>query len=121
MAVRMRAGSQGAPLSKVDTWLGVRSPEQVFFFAPVALATLTIAVKMNPGMVTLSWGIEGVMVILLGLLVPVRSYRLSGLLLLLLCVAKIVVRDACLLAEPDRSPTFFVLAHPSPLVSPLYV
>jgi hypothetical protein len=120
IAFRLRAPYRDAPLSKLDTWLSVRSPEQVFFFAPVSLATLTIAVKMNPGMVTLSWGIEGVLVILLGLLVSVRSYRLTGLLLLLLCVAKIVVRDAWLLGERDRYTTFIVLGAALTLVSLLY-
>jgi uncharacterized membrane protein len=51
-----------------------------------------IAVKMNSGMVTLSWGIEGVLVILLGLSVSERSFRITGLLLLLLCVCKIIFR-----------------------------
>ena len=120
IAFRLRTRYQGAPLSKLDTWLAVRSPEQVFFFAPVALTTLTIAVKMNPGMVTLSWGIEGVLVILLGLIVSVRSYRLTGLLLLLLCVAKIVVHDAWLLGERDRYTTFIVLGAALTLVSLLY-
>jgi hypothetical protein len=120
IAFRLRTRYQGAPLSKLDTWLAVRAPEQVFFFAPVALATLTIAVKMNPGMVTLSWAIEGVLVILLGLLVSVRSYRLTGLLLLVLCVAKIVVRDAWLLGERDRYTTFIVLGAALTLVSLLY-
>ena len=120
IAFRLRTRYQGAPLSKLDSWLAVRTPEQVFFFAPVALATLTIAVKMNPGMVTLSWAIEGVLVILLGLLVSVRSYRLTGLLLLLLCVAKIVVRDAWLLGERDRYTTFIVLGAALTLVSLLY-
>jgi hypothetical protein len=120
IAFRLRTPYQGAPLSKLDTWLAVRSPEQVFFFAPVALVTVTIAVKMNPGMVTLSWAIEGVLVILLGLLVSVRSYRLTGLLLLLLCVAKIVVRDAWLLGERDRYTTFIVLGAALTLVSLLY-
>ena len=120
IAFRLRTPYQGAPLSKLDTWLAVRSPEQVFFFAPVALVTVTIAVKMNPGMVTLSWAIEGVLVILLGLLVSVRSYRLTGLLLLVLCVAKIVVRDAWLLGERDRYTTFIVLGAALTLVSLLY-
>jgi hypothetical protein len=120
VAFRLRTRYRGQPISKLDTWLAVRYPEQVFFFAPVALATLTIAIKMNPGMVTLSWGIEGVLIILLGLLVSERSYRLTGLLLLLLCVAKIVVRDAWLLGERDRYTTFIVLGAALTLVSLLY-
>jgi uncharacterized membrane protein len=75
---------------------------------------------MNPGMITLSWGIEGVMAILLGLLVSERSYRISGLFLLLLCVGKIVIRDAWRLNERDRYITFIALGAALTLVSTLY-
>jgi uncharacterized membrane protein len=79
-----------------------------------------ILVKMNPGTVTLSWGIEGVLVILLGLSVSQRSYRLTGLLLLLLCVGKIIFRDAWRLSERDRYITFIALGAALMLVSTLY-
>jgi uncharacterized membrane protein len=75
---------------------------------------------MEPGMVTLSWGIEGVMVIVLGLLASQRSYRITGLLLLLLCVGKIVFRDAWQLDERDRYITFIALGAALTLVSTLY-
>ena len=81
---------------------------------------MMIAVKMNLGMITLAWGIEGVLVILLGLAVNQRSYRITGLLLLLLCVAKIVLRDAWQLAERDRYITFIALGAALTLVSTLY-
>ena len=71
-------------------------------------------------MVTLAWGIEGVLVILLGIAVAQRSYRITGLLLLLLCVGKIVFRDAWHLAERDRYITFIVLGASLTLVSMLY-
>ena len=70
---------------------GLNYPEQWFFFVPVVLLAFLIAIRMNPGMVTLSWGVEAVLMILLGLGVKQRSYRISGLLLLVLCVAKIVL------------------------------
>jgi len=79
-----------------------------------------IAVKMNPGIMTLSWGIEGVAVILLGLLVSQRSYRITGLSLLLLCVGKIVCLDAWRLSDTDRYITFIVLGASLFLVSMLY-
>ena len=79
-----------------------------------------IAVKMNPGMVTLSWGIEGVSVILLGLLVSERTFRITGLVLLLLCVGKIVCLDAWHLSDTDRYITFIVLGSALTLVSWLY-
>ena len=75
---------------------------------------------MNPGMVTLSWGLEGMLVILLGLAVNQRSYRITGLILFLLCVCKIVLRDAWRLAERDRYITFIVLGTALTLVSVLY-
>jgi uncharacterized membrane protein len=100
--------------------LALRHPEQILFFAPVLLISSMIAVKMNPGMVTLAWGIEGVMVILLGLFVGQRTYRITGLFLLLLCVGKIVVRDAWHLEERDRYITFIVLGAALTLVSTLY-
>jgi uncharacterized membrane protein len=98
----------------------MRRPDQILFFAPVILTSFMIAIKMNPGMVTLSWGIEGVIVILLGLLVSQRSYRIAGLFLLLLCVVKIVFRDAWDLGERDRYITFIVLGAALTLVSALY-
>ena len=119
-AFRLRARYAALPVSRLNRALALQHPEQVYFFAPVVLAALTIAVKMNPGMVTLSWAIEGVLVILTGLLVSERSFRLTGLLMLLLCVVKIVVRDAWLLGERDRYTTFIVLGAALTLVSMLY-
>jgi hypothetical protein len=100
--------------------LALKHTEQWFFFAPAVLITLMIAVKMNPGMVTLSLGIEGVSIILLGLLVSERSYRITGLCLLLLCVGKIVCLDAWRLSDTDRYITFIVLGAALTLVSWLY-
>ena len=121
IAFRLRKRYADRPLeSLLSRWLAVHRPEQILFFAPVILIVFTIAVKMNPGMVTLSWGIVGVMVILLGLLASQRSYRLTGLFLLLLCVGKIVLRDAWNLDERDRYITFIVLGAALTLVSTLY-
>jgi hypothetical protein len=120
IAFRLRARYADRPITRIDRLLALHHPEQVYFFAPVALVAITIAIKMNPGMVTLSWAIEGVLVILLGLLVSQRSYRLTGLIMLLLCVAKIVARDAWLLGERDRYTTFIVLGAALTLVSMLY-
>lgn len=49
-----------------------------------------------------------------------RSYRISGLLLLVLCVGKIVLRDAWRLDERDRYITFIALGAALTLVSTLY-
>src|SRR5438309_590162 len=62
-------------------------PVQVEFFVPVILPTCMLALKMRAGMVSVSWGIEGVMIFLLALAVKERSFLLTGLGILLLCVA----------------------------------
>jgi Predicted membrane protein (DUF2339) len=121
IAFKLRARyAEGKQLQWLSRWLFVHRPEQIFFFVPIGLIVLTIEAKMNPGMVTLSWGVVGVLVILLGLLASERSYRLTGLGLLLLCVGKIVVRDAWRLEERDRYITFIVLGAALTLVSMLY-
>ncbi len=121
IAFRLRRRYADRPrVSFVSRSLAARRPEQILFFVPLMLIVLTIAVKMNPGMVTLSWGIVGVAVIVLGLLVSERSYRLAGLFLLLLCVGKIVFRDAWRLDDRDRYITFIVLGAALTLVSALY-
>lgn len=121
IAFRLRARYAGRPMQfRLSRALALHRPEQWLFFAPVVLVTLMIAVKMNPGMVTLSWGVEAVLVILLGLSVSERSYRITGLLLLLACVCKIVLRDAWRLTERDRYITFIALGAALMLVSTLY-
>lgn len=121
MAFRIRSRYQERPRgSFLAQLLAARRPEQILFFVPFLLIVFTIAVKMNPGMVTLAWAIVGLAAILLGLLASQRSYRLTGLSLLLLCIAKIVFRDAWHLDERDRYITFIVLGAALILVSALY-
>jgi hypothetical protein len=124
LAFRLRSQYADQPrTTRWSRWTGyilLNRPEQLLFFAPVVLITTMIFVKMHPGMVTLSWGLEGVLVIVLGLIVAQRSYRLTGLVLLSLCVAKIVLHDAWQFDERDRYITFIVLGAALTLVSTLY-
>jgi uncharacterized membrane protein len=101
-------------------YLAARRPDQILFFVPLLLIVITIAVKMDPGTITLAWGIVGLLVIILGLLATQRSYRLTGLTLLVLCIGKIVFRDAWHLDERSRYITFIVLGVALILVSALY-
>ena len=98
----------------------VRHPEQFMFFVPVVLLTVLLALKMNHGMVTVSWGIEGLAIFVGALLVKERSFRLAGLAILLLCVGKIAIIDAWQLAPRDRYITFIILGASLLLVSFLY-
>ena len=95
-------------------------PEQVFFFASVSLLTTLLALDMRHGMVTVSWGIQGVAVFLLALWLGERSFRLTGLGLLLLCVGKIVLVDVWRLNPRDRYLTLIVLGSALLLVSFMY-
>jgi uncharacterized membrane protein len=105
-----------------NRWMGavVRHPEQFIFFTPFLLLTLMLALKMRAGMVTVAWGLEGVAIVLVALALNERSYRLTGLALLLVCVGKILVMDAWGLAPRDRYITFIILGMALLLVSFLY-
>jgi uncharacterized membrane protein len=99
---------------------GVRRPEQLLFFTAVGLLTVLLALEMRHGMVTLAWGVEGVAVFVLALWLGERSFRLTGLGLLLLCVGKILLVDVWRLDPRDRYLTFIVLGAALLLVSFLY-
>jgi hypothetical protein len=98
----------------------VRRPEQLQFFAPILLLSLMLALKMRAGMVTVSWGIEGLLIIVLALLLSERSFRLAGLGLLLLCVGKIMAMDVWALQVRDRYLTLIIVGSALILVSYLY-
>jgi hypothetical protein len=95
-------------------------PEQVEFFIPIVLLTCMLALKMRAGMVTVSWGIEGVLIVLLALAVKERSFRLTGLGMLLLCVAKVMTLDVWGLQARDRYITLIIVGAALVFVSFLY-
>jgi hypothetical protein len=103
-------------------WLAaiVARPEQLMFFAPILLLTLMLALKMRAGMVTVSWGLEGLLIILMAIAVNERTFRLTGLILLLVCVGKVLALDAWGLAPRDRYITFIILGAALLAVSFLY-
>jgi len=95
-------------------------PEQVVFFVPVILITFMLALKMKSGMVTVAWGVEGVLIFLLALAVKERSFRLTGLGVLLLCVGKVLALDFWGLQTRDRWITLISLGAALMFVSFLY-
>jgi hypothetical protein len=74
--------------------------EQPMFFVPFLLMAVLLALKVDPGMITLAWGAQAVAVFALALWARERSFRLAGLVLLLLCVGKIVFWDAWQFNDP---------------------
>jgi uncharacterized membrane protein len=93
----------------------------VFFFVAFILLTGLLYLELRAyGMSTVGWGAEAVAVFLFALVVKERSFRLSALMLLLICVAKIVFVDVSGLAPRDRYLTFIVLGIALLSVSFLY-
>jgi uncharacterized membrane protein len=84
-------------------------PEQVLFFAPLILLTAFLAVELRSGLVTAVWGAEAVVVFIVALWIGERSYRLSAMGLLLLCLGKIVIVDFWHMSRGDKAVTFIVL------------
>jgi hypothetical protein len=99
----------------------VARPEQLQFFVPIILVTVMLALKTTAGMITVSWGIEGVLIFLFALAVKERTFRLTGLGLLLLCAAKVLTMDAWRLNQSDRYITFIIVGVALIAVSSLYI
>ena len=77
-----------------------RRSEQPMFFVPFLLMAVLLALKVEPGMITLAWGAEAVIVFVLALWAKERSFRLAALALLLLSAAKIILWDVWQLNDP---------------------
>jgi uncharacterized membrane protein len=119
--LRRRYASANGSRPAAESWtLIFKRPEQFYFFIPLAMTTLLIAKDVSEGRVTMAWGIEAVVVFLFALMVGERSFRLTGLGLLLLCVGKILVLDVWRQDKSDRFVTFIILGISLLLVSFLY-
>jgi hypothetical protein len=95
-------------------------PEQMFFFVPLALVTVLLAVQLRAGMITIAWSVLGLGTFLFALMVAERSFRLAGLGLLMLCVGKILFVDVWHATPTDRYITLIVLGVALLSVSFLY-
>ncbi|HEY1467456.1 MAG TPA: DUF2339 domain-containing protein [Candidatus Acidoferrum sp.] len=116
---RFRSSTAPEGIFRVLTFFA-RRPEQLQFFVAIILLTLMLALKMRLGLVTVAWGVEGVLIMLFALAVKERSFRLTGLALLLLCVGKVVVMDVWGLQPRDRYITFIIVGAALLFVSYLY-
>jgi uncharacterized membrane protein len=123
LAFRLRGPEfwQGASLAPPEPIAGaLRHPEQWFFFAPFGMMVAALAVKLSSGHITIAWSLLGLGTFLFALAVGERSFRLAGLALLLVSVAKILLMDVWALAPPDRYTTLIVLGLALLAVSFLY-
>jgi uncharacterized membrane protein len=118
--LRRRDASSGLHEWKRWSSLVLSRPEQLLFFTPLLLVTILLAHEMRAGMITVGWSVLGVAAFLLALMVGERSYRLAGLGLLLLGVAKILCLDIWHLSPTDRYITLIAVGIALLLVSFLY-
>jgi uncharacterized membrane protein len=79
-----------------------------------------LALKMRAGMITVSWGVESLSILIFAFLINERSFRLTGLLLLLVCFAKILLVDMWGLETRDRYITLIIVGIAMFLASFLY-
>ena len=112
---------EGSSLQPVEPLASAfRHPEQWFFFAPFFMMVAVLAVKLSSGHITIAWSLLGLGTFLFALAVGERSFRLAGLGLLLVSVAKILFMDVWKLTPPDRYMTLIVLGLALLAVSFLY-
>jgi len=116
---RFQLGLNGSRLTRL-VHAAMRRPEQLVFFVPVLLVTFMLALKMKTGLITVSWGIEAVLVFMLAFAVKETSFRRTGLGLLLVCVGKIAALDFWGLQIRDKYITLIVVGIALTFVSFLY-
>jgi uncharacterized membrane protein len=96
------SGTQGA----ADVEEAVRV---VLSLSATGLLTLFVGTHLEPGAVTLSWGLEGLALLAVGLAARERVLRLSGLALLFVCIVKLFLYDLRELEALARIFSFVVL------------
>ncbi|MEO8481464.1 MAG: DUF2339 domain-containing protein [Acidobacteriota bacterium] len=73
------------------------------------LLTVLLADRLSANLITMSWGLEGIVLLVVGFLIRERVLRLSGLALLFLCILKLFVYDLRELEALGRIMSFVVL------------
>jgi hypothetical protein len=117
-AIRRDRQSSGPAVTQLD--LVLTHSEQPFFFVPLALTAILLAVELRTGAITIGWIALGLFAFLFALPLGERSYRLAGLGLLLLGLAKILLVDIWSASPTDRYITLIVTGVALLLVSFLY-
>jgi uncharacterized membrane protein len=103
-------------------WMGaiLHHPEQVFFFAVFALMVAWVPADFHKGNLTMGWSALGLAFFLAALAAGERSFRLAGLGLLLVGVAKLLVVDVWGLPMTEQILLFVSVGIVLILVSFLY-
>ena len=99
----------------------VGRPELLLFFTSVILVTVMLALKNSESMITVSWGIEALVIVLVALLARERVFLHAGFGLLLLCAGKTFAMDMWRLDLLGRTITFIGVGLAITVVSLLYI
>ena len=88
-----------------SNWISVlvRRPEQPMFFVPVVLMAVLLIIKFDFGWNVLALAVEMIVVVLGAFFAKERSFRLTGLGLLIVCILKFFSWDLWRLNDP-RAP-----------------
>ena len=86
-----------------------RPPRLFYSLLSTGLVTAVLFQEVSGSMLTMAWGIEGAVLLGLGFLLRDRTFRLSGLVLFLVCVGKLFAYDLRALETLYRILSFFVL------------
>jgi uncharacterized membrane protein len=76
------------PLMEIDS-----NPIPFFSLLGTALLTLLLYYEVRGNLLTISWTIEGFVLLVSGFIIRERTFRLSGLTLLLFCILKLFIID----------------------------
>lgn len=121
-AFRVRAASAVSNATGFRRLAGalLRRPEQTLFFVAVGLLTVLLYLEVAHALVTVAWGVEAVALFVFALVVRERSFRITGLVILLMGIAKILVFDVWSFTVVQKFVTFMVLGVVTIAISLLY-
>jgi len=112
---RLGAGETAGRLALLDA-----NARVLFSLLGTFLVTLLLYYEVQGNLLTIAWAIQGLVVLTLGFLVRDRTFRLSGLALLLVCLLKVFVIDLRGVETLYRILSFIVLGAILLLVSFAY-
>ena len=113
---------KNAPAGNVPRWFRVLAlhPEQPTFFVPVALSVVLLYLQVSGWKLTGDLAVEGLVVWVLALWAKERTFRLTGLALVLLGVGKILFWDVWQVHDAPRYIAFIAVGAIVMLLSFLY-
>jgi uncharacterized membrane protein len=108
----VETGKVPSLIAKVET-----NPHILFSILASLLLTLLLYFEVQGNLLTIAWAIEGFGLLAIGFLIPERTFRLSGLSLLMVCLVKVFLIDLQGVETIYRIFSFIVLGIMLVLVS----